>query len=91
MAGDKTMTDEFSPATAVILFVTYVVVDILYALYIVCVERRQAVRAAAISAILYSLLAFGVVTYSKNAIYLLPIAAGAFVGTFLTVNYQRER
>jgi len=81
--------NDFSPTTAAVLFVTYVIVDVLYALYIVCVERRQATRAAAISAILYSLLAFGVVTYSKNTLYLAPIAAGAFVGTFLTVKYQR--
>lgn len=80
---------DFSPATAAVLFVTYVIVDVLYALYIVCVERRQATRAAAISAILYSLLAFGVVTYSKNTLYLAPIAAGAFVGTFITVKHQR--
>lgn len=81
--------NDFSTTTAAVLFVTYVIVDVLYALYIVCVERRQALRAAAISAILYSLLAFGVVTYSKNTLYLAPIAAGAFVGTFLTVKYQR--
>lgn len=83
--------NDFSPATAAVLFVTYVVVDVLYALYIVCVERRQALRAAALSAILYSLLAFGVVTYSKNTLYLVPIAAGAFLGTFITVNFQRPR
>lgn len=81
------MTD-FSNVTAAIIFVTYVIVDILYAAYIICVERRQALRAAAISAVLYSLLAYGVITYSKNPLYLVPLAAGAFVGTFLTVRYH---
>jgi tryptophan-rich sensory protein len=80
---------DFSPATAALLFVTYVVVDVLYALYIVCVEERQAAKAAAISSLLYSLLAFGVVTYSKNPVYLVPIAAGAFVGTYLTVKFKQ--
>ena len=79
---------EFSWFIAATLFATYVVVDVLYALYIVCVERRDALRAAALSAILYSLLAFGVVTYSQNTLYLIPIAAGAFVGTYVTVRYQ---
>jgi len=83
------MTD-FSPITAAVIFVTYVAVDILYALYIICVERRHALRSAAISAVLYSLLAFGVITYSKNPIYLIPLASGAFIGTFLTVSYHRE-
>lgn len=83
------MTD-FSAVTAAVIFITYVAVDILYALYIICVERRQAWRSAAISAVLYSLLAFGVITYSKNPIYLIPLASGAFVGTFVTVRYHRD-
>lgn len=82
------MTD-FSPLTAAIIFGTYVVVDILYAAYIICVERRQPLRAAAISAVLYSLLAYGVITYSANPLYLVPLAAGAFVGTYLTVRFHR--
>lgn len=80
---------EFSPLTAGVIFVTYVAVDVLYAWYIICVERRQPLRAAAISAVLYSLLAFGVITYSRNVLYLVPLATGAFVGTYLTVAWHR--
>ena len=79
----------FCPFTAAVIFVTYVAVDVLYAAYIICVERRQPLRAAAISAVLYSLLAYGVITYSKNPIYLIPLASGAFVGTYLTVWWSR--
>lgn len=79
---------DFSAFTAAVIFATYVAVDILYALYIICVEKRQALRAAAISAVLYSLLAYGVITYSKNPLYLVPLAAGAFLGTFLTVRFH---
>lgn len=84
------MTD-FSAATAMLIFATYVAVDVLYAAYIICVERRQALQAAAISAVLYSLLAFGVITYSRNPLYLIPLAAGAFIGTFLTVRFHGEK
>jgi hypothetical protein len=80
---------DFSATTAAIIFATYVAVDVLYAAYIICVERRRALAAAAISSVLYSLLAFGVITYSKNPLYLIPLAAGAFVGTFVTVLYNR--
>jgi ABC-type Mn2+/Zn2+ transport system permease subunit len=83
------MTD-FSPVTAAVIFVTYVAVDILYAWYIICVERRQPLAAAAISAVLYSLLAFGVITYSRNPLYLVPLAAGAFLGTYLTVAWHKR-
>ena len=89
-AGTNAMTD-FSPITAAVIFVTYVAVDILYACYIICVERRQALAAAGISAVLYSLLAFGVITYSKNPIYLVPLASGAFLGTYLTVRFHGRK
>lgn len=83
------MNADFSSATAATLFVTYLVIDVLYALYIIAVDRRQALAAACLTSIIYSLLAFGVITYSKNPLYLLPIAGGAFVGTFLTVTFKK--
>jgi presenilin-like A22 family membrane protease len=89
-AEPDTMTD-FSPLTAAIIFVTYVAVDILYAYYIICVERRRALAAAVVSSVLYSLLAYGVITYSQNPIYIVPLASGAFVGTFLTVRFHAQQ
>ena len=77
----------FSPATAATIFVTYVAIDVLYAAYILCVGRRQPLRAAALSAVIYSLLAYGVITYSANPLYLIPLASGAFVGTYITVRW----
>ena len=83
------MTD-FSPLTAVVIFVTYIAVDILYAYYIICVERRRPMAAALVSSVLYSLLAYGVITYSQNPVYIVPLASGAFVGTYLTVSLHRK-
>jgi hypothetical protein len=76
---------DFSWLTAMAVFATYVVIDVLYAMYVLSVGRRQPLRAAAISSLLYTLLAWGVLTYSANAIYLVPLAIGAFVGTYVTV------
>jgi len=84
------MTDIFSTfswTTAAIVFVVYVFFDILYALYVICVSRRQAVAASAISAVLYSLGAYGVMNYLHNILYLLPLALGAFIGTYVAVRY----
>lgn len=83
------VSHDFSPVTAVLVFATYVVIDVLYAAYIIAVGGRRAVRAAALSSLIYSLLAFGVVTYAKNVLYVVPLAAGAFVGTYVTVRFQR--
>ena len=80
--------DEFSYITAASIFATYVVIDMLYAWYIMSVNKKRALTAAFLTAIIYSLLAFGVVSYSKNIYYLIPLASGAFAGTYLMVKFK---
>lgn len=82
--------NDFSWPTAALIFLVYVIVDMLYAYYIICVEKREPVKAACVSSVLYSLLAFGVVSYSKNILYLFPLATGAWFGTFLTVLWKKD-
>jgi uncharacterized protein YebE (UPF0316 family) len=83
------MTPEpFSWMTAFIVFVLYIIFDILYALYVLCVSRQQALAASGISAVLYSLGAYGVITYLHNIWYLIPLALGAFLGTYIAVKYM---
>lgn len=77
----------FSWSTAATIFVVYVIFDILYALYVLCVSRQQALTASGISAVLYSLGAYGVMNYLHNIWYLVPLACGAFVGTYVAVRY----
>lgn len=81
------MTD-FSWTTALTVFVVYILFDILYALYVICVSRRQAFTASAVSSVLYSLGAYGVMNYTHNALYLIPLACGAFIGTYVAVKYM---
>ncbi|NDD52631.1 hypothetical protein EBZ39_01920 [bacterium] len=83
------MTD-FSWLTALIVFVVYVFFDVLYALYVICVSRRQAISASAISSVLYSLGAYGTMNYLHNPLYLIPLAAGAFLGTYIAVRYMGD-
>lgn len=79
--------EAFNWYTAATVFVVYVFFDILYALYVLCVSRQQAWRASAISAALYSLGAYGVMSYLHNPWYLIPLALGAFLGTYIAVKY----
>lgn len=79
---------DFDPIRAATVFVVYVLFDILYALYVMCVSRRLPVTASAVSAALYSLGAYGVMTYLENPLYLVPLACGAFVGTYIAVKYM---
>lgn len=82
---------DFSWLTASLIFSTYVIIDMLYAYYIMCVEDRRALAAAATTSLIYSLLAYGVVSYSQNILYLIPLASGAFCGTFLMVAYKKRK
>lgn len=79
--------EEFNWITAATVFVVYVLFDILYALYVLCVSRKQALIASGISAALYSLGAYGVMSYLHNQWYLIPLACGAFIGTYIAVKY----
>jgi hypothetical protein len=81
--------NDFSWVTAGLILVVYIIVDMLYAYYIIQVEQRNPMKAALVSSVLYSLLAYGVVSYSKNILYLFPLATGAFIGTYLTVWWKR--
>jgi hypothetical protein len=81
--------NDFSLVTACLIFVTYVAIDMMYAWYVICVGKRQAFTAALLTSMIYSLLAFGVVSYSKNILYLVPLASGAFVGTFVMVKFKK--
>ena len=80
--------NDFSYITALTIFVTYVAIDMLYAWYIMSVNKKRALTAAVLTSIIYSLLAFGVVSYSKNIYYLIPLASGAFLGTYLMVKFK---
>lgn len=83
--------NDFSWLTAALIFFTYVAIDMLYAFYIMCVEERRAVAAAATTSLIYSLLAYGVVSYSQNILYLIPLASGAFFGTLLMVTIKKRK
>lgn len=81
---------EFNWITALTVFVVYVFFDILYALYVICVSRRQAWRASLISSFLYSLGAYGVMSYLENRWYIIPLACGAFIGTYIAVKFMSK-
>jgi small basic protein len=80
---------DFNLGTAGVVFVTYFLIDILYAVYVIYVGKRDAVRSALASSALYSLAAYGVITYSRNIAYVVPLALGAFLGTYVIVKFKK--
>lgn len=80
--------NDFDPKTALMIFSVYVVIDMLYAWYIIAVSKKQPIIAAFTGSGIYTLAALGVMTYSKNPLYIAPLAAGAFLGTYIVVKFK---
>ena len=81
---------EFNYLIAIGVFVAYALVDGLFAYYTIAVVKRNAVRAATTGAVMYFLLALGVLSYVNNYWYIIPLALGSWLGTFLAVKYIKK-
>lgn len=80
-----TSVSTFHVEVAVLLFLAYIAVDAIYAYYTLAITRQQALRAANISFIYYFVVALGVLSYVHNYLYVIPVAAGSWLGTYLVV------
>lgn len=76
---------DFDIVTGVLLVVAYIVIDGLYAYYTIQVSKRNALRAATTSGIMHFLLAIGVLNYVHNFLYVIPLAIGSWIGTYIVI------
>lgn len=65
--------NELSVVVAFLVFVSYIVLDVLFARYTLAVNRLEAVRAATTGSTMYFLLAFGAFNYVNNPLYVVPV------------------
>jgi len=75
---------------AIIIFIAYIVVDGMYAFYTLEVTKRKPFSAATTGALMHFLLAIGVISYIHNYLYLIPLALGSWVGTYLIVKREQN-
>jgi hypothetical protein len=92
-AADSLAVDvsSFSWAVAGATFRAYLAVDALYAIYTIEVVRLRPASAATTGALIYVLSAFGIVNLVHNALYIIPLALGGWLGTFAVVWVQGRR
>ena len=69
----------------------YFVFDILYAKYVMCVQKLWASKAANISVLMYLLGILGTVQVVDNLINIVPIVAGSWLGTYATLRFEIKR
>lgn len=80
--------DQFSIQIAFLIFITYFILDMFYAYYIICIENKQNFMSSLMAGLVTSLAAFGVVSFSKNMVYIIPLFLGAFSGTYATMKLK---
>ena len=87
--GQKMMKiDDVDINACLIIFITYFILDMFYAYYILCIESRKNLMSSFMAGMITSLSAFGVVSFSKNMLYIVPLFLGAFTGTYCTMKLK---
>lgn len=74
-----------------VVFIAYLLVDALYAYYTLAVVQKQPFRAASVGSLMHFLIAFGVLNYVQNILYLVPLALGSFFGTYVVLWYEQKK
>ena len=83
--------NDFSWITAFIVFIFYIFTDILYVLYTRYIMQNRAWATANTAGILYGLFAYGTIQYTNNHWYVIFVILGAWIGTFFTVKYFKDK
>lgn len=73
---------------AFIVFVAYLLVDAMYAYYTITVTKKKPFISASVGAVMHFLIAFGVLNYVQNYLYVVPLALGSWIGTYMVVRYD---
>lgn len=81
----------FDLTIAMMIFVAHCIIDALYALYTLFVVDKRPFASASIGALMHFLLAFGVINYVQNFLYVIPLAIGSFCGTYVVVRYEKNK
>lgn len=80
----------FNFITATIVLIAYLIIDAMFAYYTVAVTKRMPVMSASIGSLMHFLMAFGVLNYVQNYLYIVPVAVGSWLGTYLVVKYHLD-
>jgi hypothetical protein len=80
----------FNIGIAIGILIAYIIVDGMYAYYTQQVAKNNPLSAATTGALMHFLLALGVLSYVENYLYLIPLAVGSWIGTFIVVRREQR-
>lgn len=75
---------------AILLFAIQIIIDSAYCVYTKAVSQHKPLKAALSGCSIHFFLAIGVINYVKNYFYVIPIALGSFVGTYLILKFTDQ-
>ncbi len=81
------MLSNIDISIAVLVFLSYIFIDGLYAYYTLAVVGKKPIKSAFVGSLMHFIIAFGVINYVKNYLYVIPLAIGSFIGTYIVVKY----
>lgn len=79
---------EFNWLGAVGLFFASFALEAVFALYTLAVTKHKALEASTWSLVSYFLLALGILNFIHNKWYVIPLAVGAFCGTYAVITWE---
>jgi hypothetical protein len=79
---------EFNWLGAIGLFFASGALEAIFALYTLAVTKHKALEASTWSLVSYFLLALGILNFIHNKWYVIPLALGAFCGTYGVVRWE---
>ena len=77
--------------TAIAVFLAYIVIDALYALYTHAIANERSALAATTGAIMYVLMAYGIKSVVDSFWYVIPLMAGSWIGTYATIELLKSK
>jgi uncharacterized membrane protein len=81
----------FNILTAVGLFIFYLIVEVLDSSLTFSLVQHKSVRSAVVTFILYFTLAVEILAIISNYLYIIPVAIGAALGSYLIVEYEKKK
>ena len=82
------MWNDFSFKKAAIIFFLQIVIDGVYGYYVRAASGGRPMAAANSGAAIHLLVVFSTISYVKNWLYIFPLAAGSWVGTYLITKFD---
>lgn len=78
---------QFDFVIALTVLIAYLMIDGMYAYYTIAVTKKKPITSASVGAIMHFMIAFGVLNYVQNYLYIFPLAIGSWLGTYLVVRF----